>query len=621
MMKRIFLLLFVICCFVANYAQTSTGENPVGFGLTLRNLSMSDNIKILPTLNMNKIKQEDLQDEQNGLPPRFGYPHKVDFNTDNSGVWQDLPNGDKIWQLTISCPQALSINFLYDKFWLPTGSKFFVYTSDKKYSIGAFTSKNNKGNKSNIQGFATGLLYGSEVTLEYYQPQNINDNPIISIAYVVQGYRYINLPEASTRALNESGSCQVNINCPEGQNWQHEKNAVALILVNGNRYCTGSLINTTANDNRPLFLTADHCLGGWGNNYTKYDAIYNPILNHWSFYWQYETPTCDNVILEPPILSTVGATVVANNETSDFALLRLTEDPRDKQGATPFYLGWDRSGSFGTGGVGIHHPSGDVKKIATLNHPTTNNWNGNYNYWSHYWDATLNGYSVTEGGSSGSPLINNNRHIIGQLRGGSYINCSNPSQDIAAYGKFSISWTGNNDPDLRRQLKHWLDPLNTNLQTLDGIGVSIPDFQISVITPCHQENGRWGKRYFATPSMYGSVNHHQMIYDWGYVSLNNPYGQYTHVAQFSDIHFTNMMPFISLPPEGEYQVQMKASIKNTYYMKTFYLNDTGCSGSYSFYLFPNPAKSTVTLKMTEYEIVAKQDRNINNIRNPALEWC
>lgn len=314
----------------------------------------------------------------------------------------------------------------------------------------------------NIQGFATGLVYGDKIVLEYYEPKNVRNQGIISIAYVVQGYRYINIYDGK-EDFGSSGSCQVNVNCSEGQSWQKEKNAVALILVNGIRYCTGSLINTTANDSRPLFLTANHCLSGA-------DAISNPSLNHWSFYWNYEAPSCSNPTEEPPIHSTVGANVVANNSVSDFALISLQEDPKNNSNIKLYYLGWDRSGNSGNGGVGIHHPKGDIKKIATLNTVTTNNWNGNTNFWSHYWNSTINGYSVTEGGSSGSPLINNNRHIIGQLYGGSHINCSNPSKDIAAYGKFSVSWTGNGATDKRRKLQPWLDPRNTGATVLDGKG-------------------------------------------------------------------------------------------------------------------------------------------------------
>ena len=206
-----------------------------------------------------------------------------------------------------------------------------------------------------------------------------------------------------------------------------------MILVNGIRYCTGSLVNTTANDYRPLFLTANHCLTGGS------DAISAPNLSHWSFYWHYESPTCSNAL--PVIRSTVGATVVANNSVSDFALLQLTENPRNANGVTPYYLGWDRSGNSGTGGVGIHHPNGDIKKVSTYNVTplSTDYLNNTVNASGNHWRVTWNA-GTTEGGSSGSPLINSNRSIIGQLHGG-YASCSVQTQPDW-YGKFSVSWTG-----------------------------------------------------------------------------------------------------------------------------------------------------------------------------------
>lgn len=472
-MKRNKLILACICSFfnlfgLNMYSQISTDELPISFNLKeneLKEAKTLSSTKILPSIDIEKIYQEDLEDDKNGIPPRFGYPHKVEFNLDNSGKWFTLPNGDRIWQLELSCPGALSINLLYDRFWLPEGAKFFAYSNDKKHTLGAFTAMNNKegDNAKDIQGFATGLIYGDKVTLEYYLPKDVKEQGTISIAYIVQGYRYINLPEiVQESGFGSSGSCQVNINCSEGNNWQNEKNAVALILVNGNRYCTGSLINTTVNDSRPLFLTADHCLGGWANSDIKYDAITNPNLPHYSFYWNYESPNCSNI--NGTVKSTTGAKIVANKDLNytDFALLELTEDPRNKSGVNLYYLGWDRSGNAGTGGVGIHHPSGDVKKIAT--HNITPSSSGNY--WRLNWMRTTNGYSVTEGGSSGSSLLNNQRRIIGQLYGGSNVNCSDPANDYALYGKFSISW--NNDSDSRRRLKDWLDPINSGVSVLDG---------------------------------------------------------------------------------------------------------------------------------------------------------
>ena len=43
----------------------------------------------------------------------------------NAGNWTVLTNGDKLWTMEISSPNALSINLLYDKFWLPEGTSLF----------------------------------------------------------------------------------------------------------------------------------------------------------------------------------------------------------------------------------------------------------------------------------------------------------------------------------------------------------------------------------------------------------------------------------------------------------------------------------------------------------------
>jgi hypothetical protein len=88
-----------------------------------------------------------------------------------------------------------------------------------------------------------------------------------------------------------------------------------------------------------------------------------------------------------------------------------------------------------------------------------------------YWEIGFGG-TVTENGSSGSPLINSNRRVIGQLQGpghGPEYGCDNPSLDRSAYGKFSVSWTGNGNDILQRRLDHWLDPIGCNPITLNSI--------------------------------------------------------------------------------------------------------------------------------------------------------
>ncbi|MDR0438254.1 MAG: trypsin-like peptidase domain-containing protein, partial [Bacteroidales bacterium] len=476
MKKIIISSIILLLSYCVTHGQITTGEEPISFQINVPVLKINDNtLKRLPSFDMERVKKEDVEDEANGIPPRFGYKHEVDYNLYNSGEWTELPNGDKLWRLIISSPDALSINLLYDKFWLPDGAKFWVYSNDNKQSIGAITSANNSGTKNNIRGFATNLVFGDQITLEYYLPNHVTEEGIISVAYVVHGYRYILTPGNIKDSYRQSADCQVNINCEEGQSWQNEKNAVVKIIII-NRVCTGFLVNNTKEDFYPYVITANHCLCKkyvFGECDEWHDAIRDPNLDYWTFEWHYESPKCENAV--PIKRSTVGAKLVANNSISDFALLDLSEennsygsDPRKLRGVALHYLGWDRSGSPGTGGVGIHHPNGNIKKISTYTMKpqstgyTNDNEHENGAHWRVVWaSTTYNGvtkHGTTEGGSSGSPLINSDRKVIGQLHGG-YSNCTeNGKKRPDWYGKFSVSWTGYDATQSQRRLSDWLAP-------------------------------------------------------------------------------------------------------------------------------------------------------------------
>ena len=145
-MKNLIFTAIVLLLSQSVYAQISTKEEPVSFGSNVPALRTSERtVKQFASLDMKLIEQEDNEDEANGRLPRFGYLHKVNYNLENSGEWTNLPDDGKIWRLMICCKDALSINLLYDQFWLPDGAKFFVYSNTRKHSIGAFTSANNNG--------------------------------------------------------------------------------------------------------------------------------------------------------------------------------------------------------------------------------------------------------------------------------------------------------------------------------------------------------------------------------------------------------------------------------------------------------------------------------------------
>lgn len=461
-LNKTILFLALFCAYTKVSAQLSTHEQPVSFDqkLKLTVLSKSSNpTVIMPSLDMAKIEAEDKAEEGTDMPPRFGFSHYVNYNLGNSGIWHILPDGGKLWQLEVVCPSALSVNFCYDKFWIPEGGKFFIYTKDRKQSIGAFTSRNNKGDRTNVRGFATELLFSNDVVLEYYQPKEATEDAIISINRIVHGYSSL---RDGNGGYGQSDWCQVDVNCPDGQDWQNEKNAVALIVY-GNRIGSGALVNTTDMGQQPYFLTVDHNLVEDTITHITPDAEGDSVLTGYVFYWNYEKSGCNNTCPEPSYFTTNGAIVVANYSWPDFALFRLVEDPKNISGYTPYYLGWDHSGSPGAPGVCIHHPRGDVKKISTVNTITTITKPINYclDYWKVIWSS-----GITDNGSSGSPLLNNEHRIIGILKGGNS-SCNNLyAEDYSSM--FYVAWS-QSDMGIHQRLDHWLDPLSTNLETIEGL--------------------------------------------------------------------------------------------------------------------------------------------------------
>jgi hypothetical protein len=445
---------------ITTKAQISTEELPYSWSDSSEIVNNSISIIILPPIDIDALSQED-ENEETGSPTRFGFPHNVNITLSNSGNWETTSDGGRLWRLEILSPNALSINLLYDQFWLPDGAKFFIYSSNKSQCIGAFTSLNNKGTQENALGFATGFLFTNSIVLEYYEPEGIESDGVISISKVISGYRYVqDIVQQNTMLRHNitNNSCHNDINCSEGANWQQEKNAVAYMVM-GNFICTGSLLNNTANDNAPLFLSANHCFNT------------SATTDQWVFYWNYESTTCNGTVAYPASnKSTTGATLLARRENSDFMLLNLIENPATNSNINVYFLGWDRTSSTASSGVGIHHPKGAQKKISIENNPIYNYpssicWGANCSqgtspantHWRVYFDS-----GTVEGGSSGSPLLNQNHCVIGQLHGGTS-GC--PPNVTNYYGRFDVSWDGSNSSV---RLKDWLDPLNTNESTLDG---------------------------------------------------------------------------------------------------------------------------------------------------------
>lgn len=458
-MKRVFTLLIglALSCGMSFGQINDGGSTPVSWGTSLTQTNQLPVVQ-MPALDIEQVtKEDDEKAAKDGTFMRTGRLIEMGINIENDGIWEYLPNGDRIWRTYIQSVDALAMNLYFDRFYLPGGAKLHVYSPDHKQVIGGFTNFNNQASGL----FATELIDGDALIVEYYEPAHQIGRGEIVIGQVGHTYR--------SGGFGSSDNCQVNVNCsPEGDNKTEQRDAVARILVTvqaGQGWCSGSMINNADQDCTPYFLTAMHC-GLDGGNLTTAANI-----NQWIFYFNYQSAGCASGSKPTPNTIT-GATTVSHsddgggNSGSDFLLLLLNNQPQTAWNV--FYAGWNRSTAASGSGYGIHHPSGDIKKISTYTSALQSTQWGSAagSHWLVTWSATANGHGVTEGGSSGSPIFNANGEIVGTLTGGSSFCTATGSPDL--YGKFDYSWDQNGGAN-NRQLAPWLDPNGTGLTSMPGV--------------------------------------------------------------------------------------------------------------------------------------------------------
>ena len=449
-LKFIFLLLFT-SLLTAVSGQISYGGKPLSFLNKTTNKSLP--VFYTPHFDYQKLIEEDELNKGEAKPFRFGKMHLVNINPENSGVWTVLNSGEKIWRLQIHSDKAYAIGLYFKGYQLNKGVRFFVYSPDKSSVKGAFTAQNNKANKI----LSVLPLSGEDIILELNVPKDV-DYGEFTLSGITHDYK--NAFGKKLKSTQASGSCNVNVNCPEGDQWQNEKRSVVKYTYvddgGGSYMCSGALINNVRKDATPYLLTANHCIS---SSTEAASAV---------FIFNYESELCNGTT--GPTNQTVSAADLIATPSSwslDFSLLKLTTDPPAEYNI--YFAGWNRSTSPAANTTTIHHPSGDIKKISfDYDPPVTGNYGGGTVTNSHWkileWDL-----GTTEGGSSGSPLFDENHRIVGDLTGGD-ASCSYNYNDY--YAKFDMSWDYFADPN--QQLKAWLDPDNTGVMTLDGYDPNVP---------------------------------------------------------------------------------------------------------------------------------------------------
>ena len=453
-------------CSLPIFSQISEGGTPPSFEYpsALRSAPSTTNVPI--DFYLKDIRETDSWQARAGVPMPVSKLIPVDYSIDNSGYHAILPGGEYIWRLQLKAKDAVAIMLYYTDFYIPEGGRLFIYSTDKTQVLGAYTHQTHPSGGR----FATEFIGGDELVLEYAASTTSDEKPRIAISEIGYGYNTAALKAFCNITTYAAGSCEVNINCEEGEAWQNEKKGIchSVQKIGSKAYiCSGSLLNNTAEDFKPFILTASHC--GYNG-----DSIATPAdMDLWMFYFHREREGCSNTSVGKLAKTLTGCKKMADTGMeggSDGLLLLLNDTIPDAYDV--YYNGWDCTGEVATSGVCIHHPQGDYQKISTYNETVqsytfmSSDFTGDSNgHWNATFKSTRNGHGVTEGGSSGSPLFNENKLVVGALSGGSS-SCSN-QLGLNLYGKFFYHWDKYKANSSTR-MDVWLDPLNSGVKILPG---------------------------------------------------------------------------------------------------------------------------------------------------------
>ncbi|QHS09347.1 serine protease [Sinimarinibacterium sp. NLF-5-8] len=367
----------------------------------------------------------------------------------DGGVWDTPEPGVARWHTRIFSATAQNLLMVFDQFDLPAHAQLWLYDDHGSRVQGPYSRADQPGADGTLW---TATVPGDTAIVELRVPATQRDAVRLTLGRIGHGFK-------NTRDLGSAGQCNIDTSCPLGTGWRNEMRAVVKLQIPSPLgltvgLCSGTLVNNTAANGRPFILTANHC-GITRNNAANVIA-----------YWNFANSTC-NVNSASDQQNQRGANLRTSDKTTDMALIELAQQPAASLNV--YYSGWDASGNGARSGVGIHHPSGDARKISEFTiavdqqlinlttggllstSPTVPTWR--VQRWSQ---------GATEQGSSGSGLWNQDHRLIGTLSGGAgACNGSVNNGQADYYARLDQQWVAGLQP--------FLDPANSGQLQLGGM--------------------------------------------------------------------------------------------------------------------------------------------------------
>ncbi|HNL06428.1 MAG TPA: trypsin-like peptidase domain-containing protein, partial [Chitinophagales bacterium] len=348
----------------------------------------------------------------------------TNYTLDNSGVWETLPNGDRVWRLGIRCELGYAIS-LWTKIVIPKGGYFTYYSPDGYYVSSLYTAPSNSYNND----LFTADMPGKELIVEYYEPKNAKGKGSVQVLRVE-----LNITKWHTAALERGDreeqdlgepTCSPNVVCdcdefidtvtttptfcstslldlpetlkksvvrirryfpcaastPDSLCLQEPGGTGVEVYEPGGLppFCTGTLLNNA--DCKPYVLTASHCLRRGLNPelLIPYNSEQSQEV-YFRFDFNFDSESC-NIALSPTEqaqdriqtgaklhaisvrLNTTGIDASENaTGIGDFMLLELKQSIPPEYNA--MFAGWNAEQTLPDKGVSVSHPSGYDKRFA-----------------------------------------------------------------------------------------------------------------------------------------------------------------------------------------------------------------------------------------------------------------
>ena len=320
------------------------------------------------------------------------------------GIVAMSDRGTILWSTVVQVEQAHRIRLHLENVKLPSGAVLWVY-----------------GAGETPHGFGSELIdpAGSIWAPSVSGPLVYLDVEVPSATQASFDIREV-MELIRTPKPNDQPTCLIDASCVSSSTFASIANVEAAIAhlewpvdATHSGVCTGALLNDRAQDGTPYLLTANHCFSDQARA-SSLEAFFD-----------YRTTSCNG---STPPVSTLplvnGAQWLASSPSSDFTFIKLNSRPTGRH-----LLGWDANGStIASSGVHLNRVSHPFPDAVSFPMPQQ--------YSSTVIDISVAQcrfgtgsvarpqfiYSTADrggiyGGSSGSPDITDDGHVVGQLLG------------------------------------------------------------------------------------------------------------------------------------------------------------------------------------------------------------